>query len=380
MQNVFSNPSSQKPRVLIYLFGSLGDTLVAIPALRAVRRHFQGAELVLLQNIPPNGNIVRALQVISEGLIDSCIEYQNLPGKFAKVFDFAGLWKEIRKQKFQAVVYLVISERAERSVKRDKLFFRSCGIREFYGFHAFSPAELYPRDARNFPAMTKSEAERKMIRLETDGIKAIPEDFQRPFLPLSKAEIETAENWLADRRKNSGKRLISFAPGCKTPANAWAVENFIEIGRRLLARGDGELLIIGGKAERDLADRLISEWGAGINSAGEFSVRESAALISLCDFHFGVDTGTTHLAAVMGRPCFALFHGRDNPGQWFPFGDGHRIIFHPVKCAGCRIQICPVPNHPCMTEISVEAVWDNLEIFMEDLSQNSVGETQIIAV
>jgi len=68
-------------------------------------------------------------------------------------------------------------------------------------------------------------------------------------------------------------------------------------------------------------------------------VRESGALLSLCDFHVGLDTGTTHLAAVVGTPCFALFHERDNPGQWFPSGSGHTIIHHPVECASAVVFV-----------------------------------------
>ncbi|MCY7377319.1 MAG: glycosyltransferase family 9 protein, partial [Pyrinomonadaceae bacterium] len=245
------------------------------------------------------------------------MEYANQSGKFNKVFDFYRLRRELRRHDFQSAVYLVISERPARSVSRDKLFFRACGISRFYGFHAFSKNELYPLDEKGSPAMTKSEAARKLARLEIDGITSSPEDLRRPFLTFSVSEIDKIKDWLAMRRKKPNARLIAMAPGCKTPANVWSDENFVEIGRRLLAEGDCELIVIGGKAEKAVADRLTAEWGAGINSAGELSVRESGAILSLCDFHIGLDTGTTHLAAVVGTPCFALFSGRDNPGHWF---------------------------------------------------------------
>lgn len=376
-----NSPSKKNPqKILVYLFGSLGDTLVAIPALRAVRRHFPDAELTLLQNIPPSGNIVRASQVIPVDLIDCYLEYANQPGKLNKVLDFYRLRTELRRRNFQAVVYLVISERPARSVRRDKLFFRSCGIPKHFGFHAFSDNELYPFNENGSPAMTGSEASRKIARLEIDGIKSLPEDFCRPFLSFSASEIEKIKDWLAIRRSNPKARLISIAPGCKTPANVWSDENFIEIGRRLLAEGNCELLIIGGKDEQNIAQKLIAVWGNGINAAGELSVRESGAILSLCDFHFGLDTGTTHLAAVVGTPCFALFHGRDNPGQWFPMGSGHRIIFHPVECAGCRLPVCPIPNHPCMQEISVESVWVALQEFIANIRQTPDPLTRLIAV
>ncbi len=380
MHEAKSLSSIVQKKVLVYLFGSLGDTLVAIPALRAVRRHFQDSELVLLQNIPPGGNIVRASQVIPENLIDSYLEYANSPGRLNKILDFYRLRSCLRRYQFQAAVYLVISERPAQSVARDKFFFRACGISRFYGFHAFTDNQLYPLDDKGFPAMTNSESERKLARLEIDGVNSLPKDFERPLLNFSIEEVEKVKTWLSARRTKPNARLISIAPGCKTAANAWSVENFIEVGRRLIADGDCELLVIGGKAEREAARKLVAVWGEGINSAGEFSVRESGAMLSLCDIHFGLDTGTTHLAAAVGTPCLALFHGRDNPGHWFPNGDGHRIIIHPVECAGCRVQVCPIPNHPCMQEISVDAVWNNLREFMKVAANISNHPTRVINV
>lgn len=373
-------PSSpKKPKILLYLIGSLGDTLVAIPALRAVRRHFRDAELILLQNVH-SGGIVQASQVLPEELIDGYLNYAGGTEKFGQASRFYNLWRELRRQKFQAAVYLVISERAARSVRRDRLFFRAAGIRQFFGFHSFSKEELYPRDAEGRPALTSSEAARKIKRLERDAVESLPEDFSTPFLTFSAREIEEIKNRLNLSADKNSTRLISIAPGCKTPANAWSVDNFIEIGRRLLASENCELVVIGGKAEQAVGEKMIAAWGAGINTAGALSVRESGAMLSLCDFHIGLDTGTTHLAAVVGTSCFALFHGRDNPGHWFPMGGRHTILYHPVACAGCRHPVCPIPNHPCMQEITVEAVWNNLREFMKNLSKDATAPTSVIAV
>ncbi|MDQ2745926.1 MAG: glycosyltransferase family 9 protein [Acidobacteriota bacterium] len=368
------------PKVLIYLFGSLGDTIVAIPALRAVRRHFRDAELTLLQNVPSSGNIVKASQVLSEDLVDGSLEYAGQPGRLNGLLDFYRLRREIRRGAFQTAVYLVISERPARSVARDKFFFRTCGITDFYGFHAFSQAELYPLDENGLPAMTDSEAVRKLKRLETDGIKSNAADFQNPWLTFSPAEIEKSKVWLADRRRQPNARLISIAPGCKTLANVWASENFIEIGQRLMALGGVELMVTGGRAEIEIAERMVAEWGAGIAAAGALSVRESGALLSLCDFHIGLDTGATHLAAAAGTRCFALYGERNNPGHWYPAGSGQTLVFHPVECAGCRLLACPLPDHPCMRGISVEAVWENLRKFMADFERTREFPPQIIRV
>lgn len=381
MQTSRLESSDKKTKILVYLFGSLGDTLVAIPALRAVRRHFANTEIIVLQNTQSE-NIVKTAQVIPEDLVDGYLSYDSGANKTGQIFNFYNLWRKIRKQNFQAAVYLVISERAARSVARDRLFFRSCGIKKLYGFHAFTTEELYPFDSQNRPAMTDNEAVRKLRRLQSDGIDFDPEaDFKVPFLNFAAEEMEKVKTFLSAHRKTADSRLISIAPGCKTESNVWSLENFTEIGKRLLNFGNYELVVVGGKPELESGDHLIQIWNEGINAAGEFSVRESGYLLSKCDFHIGLDTGTTHLAAMVGTKCFAIYGERNNPGHWYPLGSGHEIIYHPVECAGCRLQVCPLSNHPCMRGISVEAVWDNLKKFIDkEAKQKTAQAAKIIAV
>lgn len=369
-----------KHKVLVYLFGSLGDTIVAVPALRAVRRHFHDAETVLLQNVQ-SGNIVKASEVLPANLIDRCLNYSSEVSGSGKISAFYDLWRKIRSERFDAVVYLVISERPKRSVLRDKLFFRSCGIGDLIGFHAFSKEELYPEDASGHPAMTEHEAVRKLDRIERDGVEVWPEkDLRQPLLTFSAGELEPIKGWLAHRRKKPDSRLIAIAPGCKTTANTWPLENFIEIGRKLLLDGNCEIMIVGGKTEFDLGEEMIAAWKTGINAAGKFSVTESGALLSLCDLYVGLDTGTTHLAAAVGTPCFAVYGERNNPGHWFPLGTSHSVVFHAVECAGCRLFDCPLPDHPCMKGISVDSVYGNLKAFTSKVRKHEIAGIDVISV
>lgn len=365
-------------KILVYLFGSLGDSIVAIPALRAVRRHFPAAEIVLLQNFQ-TGNIVKASEVIPDGLVDRYLSYNSRVSSIAKVSNFYLLWRMLRREHFDAAVYLVISERPAKAVVRDRLFFRSCGITELFGFHPFSNEELFPVDSSGRPAMTEHEAVRKLRRLAVDGIESLAEeDFRMPLLAFSESELERIDQWLAARTQKPFRSLIAIGPGCKTQANGWPIENFIQLGVRLMTDMNCEIIVVGGKAEYELGEQMIAAWGRGINSAGVFSVRESGALLSKCDLYIGLDTGTTHLAAVAGTRCFAIYGERNNPGHWFPLGDGHLVMFHPVECAGCRHQNCPLAGHPCMTGISVDSVWDHLKAFLANDSKNS--DTRIVAV
>lgn len=370
---------TKQQKVLVFLFGSLGDTIVAIPSLRAVRSHFADAEIVLLQNVHPN-DLVTASEVIPGSLIDRYMSYRSNLNRFDKIAGFCRLWKELRREHFDAVVYLGISERPKNSIIRDKRFFRSCGIRKQIGFHAFSKEELYPVDIDGRPAMTEHESVRSLIRLKRDGV-AISEDYLRaPFFSFSAGELEPIKKWLNSHRTNPDSRLIAIAPGCKTLANVWPLENFIELGRKMTADKNCEIVIVGGRAETELGRKMVEAMATGINAAGDFSVKESAMLLSLCDLYIGLDTGTTHLAVAVGTSCFAIYGQRNNPGHWYPMGEGHMVIRHPVECAGCALFECNLLEHPCMNGISVDSVLRSLETFTLKVRKQEVAGVELISV
>jgi heptosyltransferase III len=370
---------TERPKVLVYLFGSLGDTIVAIPALRAVREHFQDAEIVLLQNQQPDVSVT-ASDVLPSDLIDRAISYNSALTGIKKVLTFVQLWVLLRREYFQAAVYLIISERPEKSVYRDRIFFKLCGINKLIGFHPFSKTELYPVNESGHPEITDHEAIRKLKRLELDGININHENVLRqPLLNYSSAELKSTGGWLLEQRTEPASKLAAIAPGCKTAANQWPIENFIEIARKLVSCGF-EIIVVGGNGDAETARKMLTDLGKGINAAGKLSVKESAILLSLCDLFIGLDTGTTHLAAAVDTPCFAIYGERNNPGQWFPRGAKHSLVFHQVRCAGCRLFECPVPGHPCMTGISADAVWSNLETFIRKLETGNSGELEMTAV
>ena len=95
--------------------------------------------------------------------------------------------------------------------------------------------------------------------------------------------------------------------------------------------------------------------GTGTNSAGQLSVRESAALLRECKLYLGNDTGTMHLAAAVETACVAIFAAVDWRGRWTPFGLGHQIFRQTVKCEGCHTPDC-FNAHKCLEMTTVSEV------------------------
>lgn len=363
--NPSTNGAAKKPWILVYLTGSIGDTVVCLPALEAIRRQFPDDKVILLhdfETLVP----VSPIDIVPPNLIDGTLSYVMYPQPYPKLREFYRLWKRIRRENVKAVVYLVSIERFGWLVRRDKLFFQLCGIKNLIGFHPYGKSEIYERDADGEAVPKPSEAVFKLRRLERDGINTENLNFHEKMLEFSTSQQAKVDNFLARHRKKPAARLVAICPGCKRPTNDWGIENFIKLGQRLLAAGNFEIVIPGGKNDKHLAEKMIAAWGEGIDATGEFKVNESGALFTRCEFMIGNDTGTTHLAAAAGIPCFEISHYRDNPGHWFPLGRGHLIIQHKPACAACHQWDCPIPERPCMTEIKVDDVWLMLAEFIKE--------------
>jgi ADP-heptose:LPS heptosyltransferase len=292
--------------------------------------------------------------------VDRFISYHFAKKKGRKLLSAAKLWWRLLHENFKAVVYLAPSQRTDKQVKRDAWFFRLCGIPHLLGFQAFPYEFLYPVDSDNAPGRVRHEALCRLERLRSEGIDVLLEtDLSRPFLRLPQRDLDEALRWLALNRQRPNKKLVAICPGAKQPANFWPVERFVEIGKRLIANGKYELMVVGGPAEVQVGDQMVKAWRAGLNASDQFSVLGSAALLSQCAFIIGLDTGTTHLAAALGTSCVALYGARENPGRWEPLGEGHIVLRKKVPCAGCRLieAPCPIAGHPCMMGLDVETVW-----------------------
>src|SRR5580658_5652739 len=108
-------------RVLIYRLGSLGDTVVALPALHLVARAFPNAERRMLTNFPVNVKAPPAAAILENtGLVHGYVRYAV---GTRSPRELLALWWQLVRWRPQVVVYLG-SARGVASAKRDAVFFR----------------------------------------------------------------------------------------------------------------------------------------------------------------------------------------------------------------------------------------------------------------
>ncbi|MBX3285366.1 MAG: glycosyltransferase family 9 protein, partial [Actinobacteria bacterium] len=213
----------------------------------------------------------------------------------------------------------------------------------------------------------RPEAEVRLARLARAGVPA--ELGRGPWLAPPPDSRAASDAWRAAHVPRGGRPVVTVVTGTLMDAKRWPFDRWVELGRRLVDRG---LLpvVVGGPADRVEGDALVAAWAGGANAAGQLEPLASAALLADAHLHVGTDTGTTHLAGAVGTPVVALFSHRAPIPQWTPMGAGHRVVDHPVPCAGCLAVSCPVASHPCMTGITVDQVWAAVE---QVLAEHPVG-------
>jgi ADP-heptose:LPS heptosyltransferase len=361
-------PHATANRILVYRPGQIGDTLIALPALWAIRNHFAFAHLCLLTDRHSHSNFVLASQVLPEGLFDNWLTYPaDQEGVSTKVFP--ALLREIRAGCFDTLVYLAPRNRSRAQVWRDLSFFQIAGIRHILAARGVEPL---PRGENGSLPVVTHEADHLLDRLALSGLVVPPSGSRRIDLRLTDAETGRADYWLsaAIGLNFSSKRLVAVGPGSKWPSKVWPEERYLELGERLIERWGIYPIIFGGPEDRKLGERLIERWGTGANAAGELNVREAAAAMSRCILYVGNDTGTMHLAAAAGVPCVAIFAAVDWPGRWAPYGERHIVLRRAVACEGCRLRVCAEREMECLRRIEVADALAAVERQLAELQQN----------
>lgn len=141
------------------------------------------------------------------------------------------------------------------------------------------------------------------------------------------------------------------------PAKRWPTANFAAVAREVGRRTGAVSLILGGPADRDLAEGMAGQLPEAVNLAARTSLRDLMQVLAACDVVLTNDTGPMHLAAALGTPVVALF-GSTSPeltGPGLPGDPRHEVLRGRAPCAPCFARVCPV-DFRCMHTLTVEQV------------------------
>jgi heptosyltransferase III len=340
-------------RALIYRPGSLGDTLVSLPAIAEIRRRYPEHRLTLLTESQVRGSTrVSPWTVLKEtGWFEDVCFYVVRPASVAERYRNFSLAMRLRGNRYDDIFSLA-PPRTTRQLRVDASIFR--GVVGARRYHAASrPAWPVPADVN--PLHVEHEGLR-LLRIVDPSASA---DALRTFrLAVPDADRARGHDLLTHLGIQPDQLLVGVAPGSGRSTTAWPSDRFAAVGTALLRHFRNiVLLAIGGVRERSLCDELCASWGPrSHNLAGRLSVFGSASVLSQCATFIGNDSGPTHLAAVVGIPCVAIFSARNPPGQWEPLGENHVVLEERPECAGCMLDECVREAKKCLTRIEIGRV------------------------
>jgi heptosyltransferase II len=325
-------------RVLVRATNWVGDAVMSLPALRALRSRFADDHIAILAR-PWVADLYA-----QEAVCDRVIPYTPAAGRG----DLAAKWRvarQLAKEKFDLAVLLPNSFESA-------LVARLAGIPRIVGYRRDGRGWLLS-EAIPVAGDTRSTAAKKHERyyylelLRRAGLIDEADDTIR-LTPAPEAGAALL------KARGIGLPVIGVSPGAAYGnAKRWLPERFAESARELASAMQAEVVLFGSASERELCASVAAECNAH-NLAGQTSLREFIDMASACRIFLTNDSGAMHIASALGVPSVTVFGSTDDITTG-PTGPLARIVREPVECSPCLLRECPI-DHRCMTRIPASRV------------------------
>ncbi len=322
---VLFDPIKNPKRILVIRKGNLGDLICSLPAFKSIRQQFPDARVVLLTTHGGNSSL-GFKQVFNNHVFDDIIETTE--------FRSSTLFKEIKGGAFDAVLELPQDVDTCYTQLRNLVYFRFAGITQGAGW-TISNTLLFRHTQLKY-ILFENEQNRLKAILKEAGIVALAGN---DMVEVTEAAKNRVKELLDAKGFSNKQKNIAIASGAKLDRKKWPLDYYKEVMNWLISKGY-HIVLIGDKRDAD-------DWGEVkhdqvLNSCGELSVEESAAMFAQCRLTICNDSGPMHLSYASGTPVVALFSARNYLDKWFPPANSqHKVFIHTdVPCAICRHRSC----------------------------------------
>jgi heptosyltransferase-2 len=310
--------------ILIRATNWIGDAVMSLPALQAIRQRFPTARISILAK-PWVADLYGR-----ESFIDEIILYSG-----------ESPWRtghELRARRFDCAILLQNAFEAA-----------------WIAWLARIPTRIgYKRDGRQL-LLTQA------VDVPKPGEIPRHESFYYLELLRRAGLIEALPVGEAIRLRRgpalNGKRIIGISPGAAYgTAKRWLPERFAEAAGTLATLRGASIALFGTKGERALCEEVTQLLNGHhvINYAGQTTLAQFIDLAAGCELFLTNDSGSMHIASALGIPTVAIFGATDDTTTG-PTGLNARVVRQPVDCSPCLLRECPI-DHRCMTGVSADRV------------------------
>lgn len=357
----------ERARILVIKAAGIGDLLLAVPALRALRATYPHARIDLLAT-PASAELLRDSPLVDEVLVvdKAGLDYprQMLRAPW-RLLPLVGLWWRLRAGRYDAALLMHhltlpfgrLKYRLLLAAARPAL---RVGLENGHGAFLDVPVPDGGFGAHHEAAYC------------LDLAAAVGAQVSEPVLGPTLADL----GW-PDSRPDSGTHaapdagpLIALHPGsgAYSLARRWPLERYVALAQALRREFAARVVVVGGPDDGDLALRCVEALGRpawAMLAADTGDLRTLAQLLASCAVFVGNDSLPMHLAAAAGTPVVAIF-GPSNHRAWGPLphavGAFTAVVRRDLACSPCFYRGHALgtpegcPPRPCLTELGIEPV------------------------
>jgi ADP-heptose:LPS heptosyltransferase len=308
--------------ILVIDFGQLGDVVLSLPALQAIRKRFPAARITVAVG-KPGAEIVSMSTYANETLVVDRVGLRDgfKPLSVVRVF---GIVKDVRRRKFDFVIDL-----------------HSLSETNLLGFLSGAPKRLYARrpgrsldylaNFRPAPPVETDHRQRHLIDRYLDVL--IPLEIKTaarfPNLKTRPADDAVIEKILRKAKADAGVPLIGLFPGAGHSSRRWPLEQFAELADYLIRNDGVKVLVFVGPEEQPCVKEMRRLFPSSSLVLDQLTLPQLAAAATRLAAFVSNDTGPMHVASAVGTPVVLLLDKRA-PTSYLPQGDHHRVIYNNI--------------------------------------------------
>jgi heptosyltransferase I len=302
--------------ILVIDFGQLGDVVLSLPALRAIRQHFPHARITVAAGKPAS-DIVRL-----SGFADEVFEVDRVAlrdgWKLLSIARIIRIVGQVRKAKFDFIIDL-----------------HSLSETNLLGYLSGAPQRLYARRPgrsldylSNFkprpPAESKEShlVDRYLDVLKPLGLANVP---RTPRLRTSSVANSSVEAMLKQEKIDSGSLLVGLFPGAGYLGRRWPLERFAELADYLIRNDHVRVLVFIGPEETNMISEMRPVFPASTIFFDRLTISQLVSAQARLTLFISNDTGPSHTAAAAGTPVIVLMD-QPNPHNYIPIGEQLRTL------------------------------------------------------
>ncbi len=321
---------SDPARILLVRFARLGDVILLIPAIRALRHQFPNAHISVLvgHRCAP---IIEMCSAVDEVVMVNRMAMRD-GSKLAAARDILKVVKMIREAKYDLVVDFQSFAETNLLAWYSRAPWR-LGIRRTNGAYLSFCFNLGP------VVEDKSLHVSSLFLSLLEPLNMVSEE-SRILLDIPAEEERRADAFLCNCGVLPGDFIIGFNVGAGSPGRIWPKGKFAELAERLIHRYGAKVILFSGPQDGDCSRQIADAIRpAGAVVANQLSLKTLAATISRCKVLVSNDTGPMHLGPAVGVPTLGLF-SLGYPENYCPLGGFSRFLERqPIEALGVD-EVC----------------------------------------